>query len=76
MSQIGLYLESFFFPPFGLIPAIKYLRQSDGKSKIVGISAILITILTIMIAISVIAGVLGTINKMLNSGLNSSLYGF
>jgi hypothetical protein len=50
-KQISIYLISFFLPPFGLIPAIKYLRQSDPKLKQIGIVAIIITLISIFISV-------------------------
>jgi hypothetical protein len=50
-KQITIYLISFFLPPFGLIPAIKYLRQNDPKLKQIGLIAIIITFISIFISI-------------------------
>src|SRR5438552_17873142 len=48
-KQIGIYLLSFFVPPFGLWPAFKYLTQKEMKAKIVGLVAIILTILSLVI---------------------------
>lgn len=66
-KQIGLYALSFFIPPFGIIPAFKYLRQSDQQSKIIGIIAIALTFISIIIAIQILQVFLS--NPL---GLNSS----
>ncbi|HEX8931611.1 MAG TPA: zinc ribbon domain-containing protein, partial [Patescibacteria group bacterium] len=50
LKQIGVYLLSFFLPPFGLYPAIKYIRQSDPKTKIIGWVAIALTVISIMVS--------------------------
>ena len=50
-KQIGIYLTSFFLPPLGLWPGIKYLRQKDQKAQVVGIIAVFLTILSIGLAV-------------------------
>lgn len=44
-----IYFVSFFLPPLGIWPAIKYLRQSDEKSKKIGLAALFLTIASIVI---------------------------
>jgi hypothetical protein len=68
-SQIGVYLVSFFLPPFGVLPGIRYLRQSDDKSKMVGLVAIGLSVVSI--GLSVYYGVL--FYHMLVGSLNSQL---
>lgn len=43
-SQIKIYLISILFPPFGLVPGFIYLFQKGIKAKIIGLTAILLTI--------------------------------
>ena len=43
-KQIGIYLLSFFLPPLGLFPGIRYLKNPDEKAKHVGLIAIFLTI--------------------------------
>src|SRR5882724_10844548 len=50
-KQISVYLLSIFLPPFGLVPGIKYLRQADQKSKIVGTVALLLTGVSLLLTI-------------------------
>lgn len=70
---------SILFPPFGIIPGIKYLKIPDQKAKFVGISAILITIIfTIMIFVffmNFINGLYGSIDSInqTNYLLNNSI---
>ena len=47
--QIWLYFVSFFFPPLGLIPGIKYLRQENPQAQKIGFVAIFLTILSVVI---------------------------
>jgi len=46
-KQLLVYFVSFFLAPFGLIYAFGYLRQSHTKGRIIGLAAILLTILGI-----------------------------
>jgi len=47
LRQLVIYAVSFFLPPFGLGYAFKYLRQSDHKSRMIGIVSIIFTVLSI-----------------------------
>src|SRR3990167_11491063 len=68
--QIIVYAVSFFLPPFGLIPAIGYLRQKDSKSKKIGLVAIFLTILSILLSFWFTTRVLKLFNQQLNNQLN------
>ena len=50
-KQIVIYLVSIFLPPFGLGPAVRYLKQPDSKSKIIGWVAVALTVLSIILVI-------------------------
>jgi hypothetical protein len=67
-----VYLLSFFLPPFGLWPAFKYLFQSDAKSKIVGVVAIILT--GVSIAVTTYYTLAGL--NQLNSVLGSMMQGY
>lgn len=67
LAQIGVYLLSIFLPPFGLWPAVKYLRQSDEKSKRIGIAAVLLTALSLVVTVYLTIGIAGSINNTINS---------
>lgn len=51
LSQISVYAKSLLLPPLGVIIGLRYLRQKDNSSKIVGIVAILITIIPLIFMI-------------------------
>ena len=68
--QILVYLLSFLLPPLGLWPAVKYLKQKDEKSRIIGFVAITITIISIAITVWFTLSFLDTFNRQLNSSLN------
>lgn len=72
LKQISIYLISFFLPPFGLIPAFKYLRQNEPKLKNIGLIAICLTLLSIFI--SIYLGV--TLFNELNTEVNKQIQNF
>ena len=67
--QISIYMESIFLPPYGLIIGFRYLRQNDRASKIVGIAAIILTILSIIIFTKLTLDLINTVNTQVNSKL-------
>lgn len=44
LKQVSLYLICIIFPPFGIVPGVKYLLQRRTKPVIVGLVCILLTI--------------------------------
>ena len=67
--QLTVYAISFFLPPFGLWPAIRYLRQQDEKSKKIGLAAIFITISSILLTIWLTVSFINSFNRELNNQL-------
>jgi len=51
VKQISFYLFCVFFPPFGLIPAVRYVIQTDSKSKVVGYIGIGLTLASLTVSI-------------------------
>jgi len=72
-KQIYVYLLSFLLPPLGLWPAVKYLRQPDEKSRMIGFVAIVVTIISIAITVWFGLGFMNTFNQQLNQQLNGNL---
>ena len=68
--QLLIYLLSVFFPPFGIWPAIKYLRQSDERSKKIGLVALFLTIISIVITTWLTISFLNSIGKEFSNQLN------
>lgn len=68
-SQTATYLISFFLPPFGLFRGFKYLRQEDGKSKVIGIIACILTIISLTISTSLTLNFANALNQELNTQL-------
>ncbi|HEY4496613.1 MAG TPA: zinc-ribbon domain-containing protein [Candidatus Paceibacterota bacterium] len=66
-KQILIYLISLFIAPFGLGYAWQYLKQSDKKSKKIGITAIILTIIGITLTIFIYKSFLQSYVNILNS---------
>ncbi len=71
VSQIGVYLLSFFLPPLGLWPAYKYLKQNSRKAKTIGWVAVILTIISLILAVWLYQYLANYLNASLNSQLNS-----
>jgi hypothetical protein len=67
--QIGVYLVSIIFPPFGIFPAINYFRQPSWKARTVGILCILFTILSVWVTI----WYTNVLFKQINTEMNTQL---
>jgi uncharacterized membrane protein YvbJ len=65
--QIIIYFVSLFLPPFGLWYVWKYLKQKDSKSKKIGITAIILTIISVIATIYLIKEITTSISQTLNS---------
>src|SRR3989344_4729903 len=65
-AQIVLYAKSLLLPPFGALWAIKYLKQPDTKSKMVGVIAIVMTVVSFVIAIILFNNFMTTLNTQVN----------
>jgi len=72
-SQVILYLKSIIFLPLGIIWGIRYLRQPDKRSKIVGLITIILTIVIIVIATRATVNFIDTLNDQINSQLQIPL---
>lgn len=72
-KQIGIYLLSVLLPPLGLWPAFKYLKQEDDKAKIVGLVAIVLTIISTIVTIYFAVGLFNQLNQQINQQLNGQL---
>ena len=70
LKQVLVYSLSFFLPPLGLWPAIKYLRQPDQKSKNIGLAVIILTGISIVITVYLSVSLLDSFNRELSNQLN------
>lgn len=67
ISTIVILLIAFLFPPFGLIPGFKYLKNKDSKAKMVGVLVIIVTIISSIIFILAIRAYINYINQTVNT---------
>jgi hypothetical protein len=72
-KQINVYFISVFFPPFGLIPGIRYLRQSDSRSQMIGIIVLLLTGLSTLVTIYYSVVLIQYANQYFSQTLNAPL---
>ena len=56
-KQLGIYAISVFLPPLGIIPAIKYLMSNERHAKVVGIIALILTIISTYISIMLVINI-------------------
>ncbi|OGM15923.1 hypothetical protein A2V56_04880 [Candidatus Woesebacteria bacterium RBG_19FT_COMBO_42_9] len=68
-QQILIYLGSVFLPPLGLVWGVRYLRQEDNTSKIVGVISIVLTAITSVLLIKFTNDLIKTVNEQVNSQL-------
>ena len=67
LKQVLIYSLSFFLPPLGIWPAVKYLKQPDQKSKNVGLITLILTIISIGITIYISISLLNSYSKDLSN---------
>lgn len=70
--QLGVYVISFLFPPFGLGSAFNYLRQPRASAKVIGVIAILLTSASLMMISYQMMEVFSMIAPLLNSASTMS----
>lgn len=70
-----LFIKEILLPPLGLVWGLRYLRQKDTKSKLVGILSIVLTVVVIVVAIQLVLDAVNSFNQQLNSQLQN-LSGF
>lgn len=77
VKQVGVYLFSIFIPPFGIFPGIRYLKQQDDKSKMIGVITLLLTSVSLFVNIYLILNLTHYVNQsmanILNLNLNSEI---
>lgn len=65
-KQILIYAVSFLLPPFGLGWAFAYMRQKNGKAKVIGWIALLLTIISIALTVWITVAFFNAYTKLLN----------
>lgn len=69
-KQIEVYAISFLLPPFGLWPAVKYLKEKNQTAKVIGMVAIILTIVSTIISAILLKNWADKINTQVNQELN------
>jgi hypothetical protein len=73
LRQIYVYLLSALLPPLGLWPAVKYLKQKDNKSKMIGYIAVALTVISVVISLWWYFNFIKTATQQINQQLNGEL---
>lgn len=68
-DQIKLYLGSVFLAPMGIFWGLKYLREESQKSKIVGLVAMALSVVTFIIAVKFTVNTVNTLNTQVEKQL-------
>lgn len=68
-DQVKLYLGSVFLAPMGIIWGMRHLREKEDKSKIVGVIAMLLSVITLIVAIQYTISFANTINSQVGKQL-------
>jgi hypothetical protein len=69
-KQMGIYFLSIFLPPFGLWPGVIYLLDKHEKARMIGVIAIVLTIISFVFT----AWMVYTTMQQLNTLMGSQLY--
>lgn len=68
-DQTKLYLGSIFLAPMGIFWGLRYLRDGRQKSKIVGIVAMALSVVTFIIAVKFTVNTVNTLNTQVEKQL-------
>ena len=68
-DQIKLYLGSVFLVPMGIFWGLRYLRVDNGRSKIVGIIAMALSVVTFIVAVRYTVNLVNAINSQVEKQL-------
>jgi len=66
-TLVALFLKTILLPPLGILWGLQYLRQADERSKIVGVAAIVITIIEIILVVQSTVGILNGVSGQMNN---------
>lgn len=72
-KQLFIYVISIFFPPFGLWPGVTYLLDKNEKAKMIGIIAIILTILSTIITTWLVYTTMIQVQTLLQSQLQMQI---
>jgi hypothetical protein len=71
ITMVSIVIGSLLLPPMGIIWGVRYLKQSDVKSRLVGLVAILITIIELIWLTFITIGLINQINSQVNSQIQN-----
>ncbi|MEN9327506.1 MAG: hypothetical protein RI947_314 [Candidatus Parcubacteria bacterium] len=71
-KQAVIYAVSFFLAPLGLGWGIKYIRDTDPKVKRVGWIAIILTIVSIVLMVTILQSFMNKYTTLMNQIMNGS----
>ena len=75
VRQALLYIGSIALPPMGIVWGWKYIKQPNQKSKLIGIVAVVLTILSLVISTKLAIDYINKVNQEVTKQLNG-LQGF
>jgi len=70
-GQLVVYLKSLLLPPWGVILGMRYLRQPDRRSKLVGWAAIILTVVILMVVIKLTMNMITLVNDQVGQQLQN-----
>ncbi len=65
-KQLSVYAISLLLPPLGLVPGIQYLLSKDRTRKIIGIIAIVLTIISLVVSTIYLIKLYNNLTKQFN----------
>lgn len=69
IDMVGVLLGSVLLPPLGILWGFKYLRKNDRTTKLVGVAAIVLTVMVLWLALSYTQKLITTVNQQFNSNI-------
>jgi len=73
LTQIVLYIGCLLLPPLGIIWGVRYLRYKGRQSKIIGIIAIVLTIISLVVSIVIAKNFFDNLSKAVNEQYSKQL---
>ena len=70
-SQLVLYVKTILLMPFGIVWGVRYLKQPNRASKLVGLTAIAITIILLVVITKYTVDLVNTVNEQVTQQLKS-----
>lgn len=70
-NMIGVLIGSVLFPPMGIVWGVRYLRNVSQKTKIIGVVAIALTIVSLVWTTVYVIGVLNEVNGRVNERIEN-----